>query len=246
MTMVFAATTFSQLPAGGDQEVKDGIAKLIRSFQTKDVDSIAECFKFPFHRPYPIPVIYSEEEFVHRFEEVFDEEVSEKIRRSLIEKDWTMMGWRGYMLFDGLVWVQYDGKVDGINYLSAKEKQIREDLIAEDKKTIHTDLQAFEAPVLKWETQSVALRIDYLGDEFRLGIWKVGESFSGIPERVIEDGTVVFEGSGGNHYYRFQQDDTVYECWVEVIGGESKYRIGTITIQKQGVEVFHEEANRSY
>ncbi len=246
VAMMFTTALFSQIPASEDVEAKDGIAKLIDSFQADDVDAIAECFRFPFHRAYPIPAIHSKEEFVRRFEEVFDEEISRKIKTSRIEEDWTEMGWRGYMLFNGLVWIDYDGKVKGINYFSAKERRIRGDLITKDRGTIYRGLQGFEAPVLKWDTESVTLRIDELEGDFRLGIWEVGESFSRAPERVISHGTVVYEGSGGNHCYKFKQDETLYECWVEVLGGESEYGIGSLTIQEHGVRVLQEEASRSY
>lgn len=188
-----------------------------------------------------------------RFAEVFDDELLKLIAESDFAKDWEQVGWRGYMLDHGTVWVDYDGKVWRINHASAAEQTARERLIEEDRAALHSSLRTFEEPLLKWETAHWRLRVDDLGGpgpgkDYRLAIWARENDFKTAPQRVVDGGTLVFEGSGGNHFYRFEADGLVYQCDVEVLGGESEYGIGTFLIldtepQKPVVE---EEAIRSF
>ena len=76
--------------------------------KTGDKAVLSRVIIFPLERPYPIPSI-TRDEFLERYHEVFDEEFV----RTIIESDqfdWDSVGWRGLMLNNGLLWLNYDNQ----------------------------------------------------------------------------------------------------------------------------------------
>lgn len=51
------------------------------------------------------------------------------------------------MLNDGILWLDLQGQITGINYQSKAEKEHRITLIEKEKKTIHSLLWQFKEPV---------------------------------------------------------------------------------------------------
>ena len=150
------------------------------------------------------------------------------------------------MLHDGLVWAGENGLITAINYESQKEQSIRAALIEADRKTLHESLRSFDKPVLKWDTRNHRLRIDEVGEHYRLVLWPVGLQFKDKPELVIEQGSLTYDGSGGNHHYSFTLGKKIYVCDVEVVGGEGGRHIGSFEIRMDGKTPPGEEALKSY
>ena len=105
----------------------DDIRKVINTIKGGSEKKIASLVKYPLAMSYPVPDINNEEEFIERFDEVFDEAILEKIASSSID-DWNTVGWRGIMFDLGMVWLDYDGFIKGINYETSIAKKIQKDL----------------------------------------------------------------------------------------------------------------------
>lgn len=174
---------------------------IIEAFRTLDKGSLANNIAYPLTRQYPIPSINDRNEFLKRFDEIFDEDFIQFVVSSDINDDWMSVGWRGIMLANGLMWANYDGKIRAINYQSEAERAIREKLINKDKEGLHPSIQGFSEPVLEWETENFRIRIDDMGDHnYRYSSWDIKKSIKDKPDLILKNGDVVFEGSGGNHY----------------------------------------------
>lgn len=96
------------------------VQKMIDAAKARDQQALARQIKYPFKREYPIPAIKSPAEMVARFDEVFDDAILNSIASSRAGQDWQAMGWRGIMLGSGEVWLDFDGKVIGINHQTAQ------------------------------------------------------------------------------------------------------------------------------
>src|ERR1700753_2326559 len=96
---------------------------LIDAFKSRNAKKIADFVYFPLRREYPLKDVKNKDDFIRRFDEIFDEYLVSHIANSKI-KDWSEVGWRGIMLDNGIVWIDDSGKITGTNYQSVKEKRL--------------------------------------------------------------------------------------------------------------------------
>jgi len=178
-------------------------------------EELCKYIDYPFYRDYPIPPITNKEEFLRRYDEIFDETLLKMIVNSDIATDWCEMGVKGIMLGNGDVWISENGELIGINYQSETEKKRREEIIQIDKNSVHKSLKEFESLVWIMETDKYKIRIDDLGnDNFRYASWKVGNSMKNKPDVILTNGILRVEGSAGNQIYSFANGNFVYQCCI--------------------------------
>ena len=214
LSLLFASNTFAL-----DQQYHQNIAAIIAAFKADDKAAVASLVSYPLARAYPVPAINNEAELIERFEQVFDQQLIAQIAGSDIDTDWDKVGWRGIMLNSGVVWVDTDGKIIGLNYQTAKEQLLAKRLIAADKKGLHPSINSFVEPILDWQTAKYRIRVDDLGDSnYRYASWSIDKKLSDKPDIILEHGDIEFEGSGGNHSYTFKNGRYSYVLQVTVIG----------------------------
>lgn len=218
----------------------DNINNVIALFQQKDIDKIASIIKFPLNREYPIPGIKDEKEFKQRFNDVFDETLINKIAHSKTEQ-WSEVGWRGIMLDNGIVWIESDeGKIIAVNYQSDFEKKLNADLISKEKDSLHILLKKFERPTYKIKTSNYLIRIDEItNNTYRYASWNITEPESSKPDLILNNGTLEFSGSGGNHDITFLNGDYTYKIYRNIIAEKGAPDI-TLVVEKDGQEILTE------
>lgn len=141
------------------------------------------------------------------------------IANSNINEDWSDAGWRGIMLHNGIVWIDYDGKLITPNYTSDKEKTIEEKWINYEKELLHTDLKDFKETIHTIETDKLIVRIDLLEDgKYRYASWSIDSEISDKPDLVINNGERTLDGSGGNHHFTFTNGQYSYIVFVNFLG----------------------------
>ena len=209
------------LLSGQDLSIKN--QKIVRNFietvKTKNKDKICSLVRYPLTREYPIPEVKNKNELLKRFDEVFDIKLVNLIVKSKVNTDWSDVGWRGIMLLDGEVWLDFDGKLIGVNYQSQFEKKKKEELIKIQRNSLHESLRVFKSPVCILETSKYRIRIDEMGNnKFRYASWRLQQNISEKPEMLLLDGKVEFDGSGGNHSYIFKSGKYKYECGIVEMG----------------------------
>ncbi|HSI08926.1 MAG: hypothetical protein ACAH89_07580 [Rariglobus sp.] len=224
------------------------LQETVQAFRAGDVSVIAKHIQFPLARQYPLPSVETPEEFAQRYTDIFDASLLKLITASVAEKDWDLVGWRGYMLDRGTVWAEIDGRITGINYETKKARELRLKLIEVDRRRLHHSLIRFNDPVLKWDTLSFRLRIDDLGDaNYRLALWRSDQHPQSKPALSITAGKFEREGSGGDHTYTFHLNDVTYRCDVTVLGDDQGTpKIGTFTILRKDRELLTEDVLRDY
>lgn len=203
------------------KEYQDLVTDFIDCVKSSKIERIADKISYPFEREYPIPTIKNKQEFSHRFNEIIDDSLKQIIINSNPSTDWSAVGWRGIMLNQGILWIDYDGKLRGVNYQSKTEKELKDRLIKEDKANIHSSLSNFTRPVYLLETTEFRIRIDEINkDNYRYASWTINKSMNDKPDLIIENGKLEFQGSGGNHNIRFKNSDSIYECSIIVMGSK--------------------------
>jgi hypothetical protein len=224
---MISSTLFSQSIL--EKKYQDIIRPFWNAVQNNDRKTIIDLIHYPLKRQYPIPQINNNLEMNERYETLFDETLLNIIKNSSIETDWTNMGWRGIMLGNGKVWIDYDGKIIAVNYQSPQETELMKNIIIEIKNYLHKSLIDFVQPVLSCKTENYKFRIDLLDNNYnyRLSIWSKDKEQSDIPDMVLSNGERIPDGSGGNHLYVFN-DKFQYILSIDILtaceyGGFSIY-----------------------
>ena len=210
---------------GYTQDLKKENFEIVKTFvdciKSNDIKKLKTLIDYPLRREYPLSDIKNELEFKEQYNKIFDDSLRTIIISSNIEKDWSAVGWRGIMLNNGILWLDYDGRLISVNYQSNFERDKRNKLIDKDKKTISERLKYFEEPILIIETKKFKIRIDKLNNgKYRYASWSIDSKMSKKPDLIIKDGNWIPEGSGGNHRYEFINGDYKYNCVINVLGTE--------------------------
>lgn len=205
------------------QELKKEHQAIVTTFVDyilhNDIDLLKTQITYPLKRAYPLPDVRNESEIKERYSEIFDDHLKQVIISSDIRKDWTSVGWRGIMLNNGIIWLDYDGRLIAINYQSDIETKKRNTLIETDKAAIHESIRNFKEPLLLITTEKFKIRIDELSSgKFRYVSWSSNREMSEKPDLIIENGSLKMDGSGGNHYYEFINGNYKYVCYLNILG----------------------------
>ena len=206
---------------------------------------MAEKVRFPLQRAYPIPSVKNHQDFIKRYDQIFDKEFVKKIIFANPAKDWTSMGWRGIMFANGDVWLNYeDGKLLTVNYDSPFEKKYQKQLIQKDRDGLHPSIREYKLPVIILTTTQLRIRIDDLGKgNYRYTSWSINAKKSSPPINLLVKGERIPDGNGGNHFYLFKQGDYKYEVYISVIGKSSTPQ-ANLSVYKKGKRILNVNAKR--
>lgn len=226
------------------QELKKEYQKLVSNFiyniKNDKKESIANIAIYPFDREYPIPVIKNKKEFIKRYNDIFDDKLKLMIINSNPATDWSDVGWRGIMLNNGDVWLEYDGSLSVVNYKSKSEAKLLTQLIENEKKNIHPSLSHYKRPICLLETSKYKIRIDDMGNEnYRYACWAINKSQIDKPDLILDKGIRHVEGSVANLVFKFQNGEYVYECFIDAMGDKPP---ATLTVYKEDKEILSQGA----
>jgi hypothetical protein len=214
------------------QTVESAVTAFKKTVSGRDRKALAEFVAYPLQRMVPLPRICNPEQFLEAFDEILDDALLRSISASTLTEDWAEMGWRGIMFQNGALWLNDEGKITAINYQTEPGKNKRAALMEAERKSLHASLRQFMEPVLEWKTIDYRIRIDRISDDtYRYAVWPVHKEHSEKPDLVLNNGSVTFEGSGGNHHYDFKSGTNLYRCYVNLIGA-SDMQPGELEVQK--------------
>lgn len=219
LVLIFSLTEgYSQL---SKTEYEHVVAYFVDCIKHVDIDKLDSIISYPIERTYPIPPISNKQELRNRYTEIFDDSLTTLIATSNIKEDWSDVGWRGIMLKNGVVWLDYNGRLITTNYSSRKEITIKEELIESERNLLHTDLKEFKSPIHTVETAKFMVRIDLLENQkYRYASWSKESDMSNKPDLVINNGELTPDGSGGNHYFTFTNGVYRYKLYVNMMGAD--------------------------
>ena len=213
------------------------VQKVLQAFKGKNINDIAKLVAYPLEREDPLPPIRNEKEFIQRFNDVFDQHLLSSIVNSKIEKDWNEVGWRGIMLGDGDIWINYDGQISAINYQSPTELMVSNRLRAKGRRALHRSVSQYAKSILNWQTKRYHIRVDELKDgQLRYTSWSKGKKTSQKPDLILHNGMLQMDGTGRNQSYVFHNGKYKYQLKVNSIGTSSA-TYGMLKVFKGGQEV---------
>lgn len=199
------------------------VTKFIEAIKSNEPSKIAKFVEYPLERPHHIPDIQNEADFIKRFEMVFDKDMLDGIANTKPE-DWQRVGWRGIMLPPGYFWLDDRGKLIATNVVTDKEEKYILDWEKADRENLFVNLRQFDKNIYVFKVAKGTGRIDRIKTNekyvytYRYAFWNAGKNMSDKPDIVIENGDVEYQGSGGNHTYRFKNGAYIYEFDVTYVG----------------------------
>ncbi len=177
---------------------------------------------YPLERDHPIPSIKNKDDFINRFDVIFDEYLINKIINSDIDKDWDTAGWRGMMLDRGTLWLNYDGTIRSINYQSQLEANLKKNIIKRQKSILHWSVRDYESSVISGLTTKHKIRIDSIKNGgYRYSAWTINKSINEKPDLILFSNDMEVVGSMRNVHYRFYNNGYKYEV-TDYYGGREK------------------------
>ncbi len=227
---LFAAAFLAALPAAAQTESggtgnNAGIQKITAAFASKDRSRIADCFAFPYNRPYPLRTITNKIDFLALYDSIIDAELCEKIAKSS-RADWQEIGWRGTALDNGLVWLDDNGKICALNYETAAGRAELAKAIEEDKQSLSSRYRNFRYPCAQWKAGGRIYRVDQLNTKKETYRLLILDAKSAAVLVELAEGSRKWDGSGGNYYYVWQDSrKKQHLIWVDVMGGSSCYAL---------------------
>ncbi len=218
------------------------VLKVIHTFQNGNKDSIAALVNYPLKRYEPFDDIENATQFVAHFSEMFDSTLIATISNSELDQ-WSEVGWRGVMLNNGIVWIDYDWKIRSFNYETPFEKNMYKQYIDQQKSMIHSSLKQFEDTYFTFETKRNIIRIDKLkNNTLRYASWKVGKNQSEKPDLILLNGVWTPDGSGGNYHISFSINEFTYIVYRNILGEETTLDC-TIEVLKNEKEILRQHGN---
>ncbi len=193
------------------------VSKFISSLKNNRIDELAKNVAFPFERLYPLPRIKNKQEFLNRFEEIFDKQLIELIVNSSFS-EWEEMGDK-FTFNNGEVCLSIEGKLLAVNHQTTKQFEEIKDIINCEKKSLHESLFAFQKPIISFVTETHRVRIDEINDDnFRFCMWGVSKPWDEIPDLILENGLYQEFEVEGNSMFEFKNGEIKYQCSLSEVG----------------------------
>lgn len=117
-----------------------------------------------------------------------------------------------------------------------------------DKKAVKVQKSVYveSEVILEWATKDYLIKIVKLKDgTYKYFSWSTKSSFQNKPDLVIVGGEMTYDGSAGNHYYTFKNNEYEYRCSVTILG-KSATSYGYIEIFKNGKEILFQTIMKEY
>lgn len=122
-----------------DSDVPCSIADMMTAISRKETDKVAQYISYPFYRPYPIRHIKNKQEFVQQYDNIISEDCRTRMAHAIPE-EWTQVGWRGYMIDNGLAWIEEDSTgnwhITSIAYPTPREDALWKRLAEEERQIL--------------------------------------------------------------------------------------------------------------
>lgn len=204
-----------------------GVAEAI---ENDSPSQFASAVTYPIERPYPLPDVKDSAEMVTYFNKIVDEPLKKAVKENP-DTAWQQEGWRGWTLQNGSYFWIDEGKIYDITYISKRESQMLDSLQNLEIASLDPSMRKDWLPVacivdsISGSIFRIDSRIDVDPPVYRLAGYSSDSDLSGTPSLILY-GTLDLEGSMGNRYYRFADDDgTTAEYTPDVSEDDEKPQI---------------------
>jgi len=229
MVMVFAYIMPTQSSFALEPQQKQVVSKLIEAFKQNNRVAVVNMVSYPLERQAPIPAINNQNEFMQRYDEVFDRTLLNTIIRSNIHTDWDNIGWQGVILNNGIVALDPDGNITEIKHVSSFEQTFLNRIQAEKiakrdpkgRRALHRSVNEYNQALVELTTNRFHIRVDEVAQgQLRYASWALNKNTSDVPDLILNNGRML-PGSGRNQRFIFNDGTSSYELSVHSTGASA-------------------------
>jgi hypothetical protein len=170
----------------------------IDEVKTRQIEKVVARVAYPLRRQKPVPFVMNAQDMTNRYAVILDEDLVKRISESKPFENWGPVGYKGIMLNDGDVWLDFDGKVIAIN--TGSEQEI------EDMKH-----RWAAAPAYTFETSKFRIQISKPSEgEYKYMSWSVYASPESEPDLVVHHGAFIGNQLDAGHEFHFNNGKYEY------------------------------------
>lgn len=190
-------------PEPMEDDLNEYHLKAVREFQedvrSGDRERIASHFSFPYDIGYPLPAIRDKDDFMAKYDLLFDRDIEVDI---VCSNDWCDFGWRGIACNSGwLLWGDMDSTAFAVTAFNTHTDAFRkawQEEVDRQRTRVHPSLRNYLKPKVVAKTDSCIFRVDEMPDgKLRLAFWQKGKTMKDRPDYVNQEGFRCLEGSAG-------------------------------------------------
>jgi hypothetical protein len=237
-------------------------AKFVSEFQdmirNDKAEELSERVGYPFSRNYPLKPIETKEEFVKRYDEVFDDKQKEFLLRVSPNEDWEdekygrtfwAVSQEGtIMLKRSLIASFIDLDLKGnLIQLSASSKEREEaKRLKKDPTGLHESIKDFDEIKVIVDTGKFLVRIDRIErGAYRYASWSGGKSMSDKPDLILSNGECDYGQISGS--CDFRSGSIWYSAELYFGGGVNGEISGAVLkVEKDGNTLLKQKAKLKY
>lgn len=229
MIMIFSYIMPTQNSYALEPQQKLVVSNLIQALKQNNRVAVVNMVSYPLERQEPIAAINNQNEFMQRYDEVFDRTLINTIIRSNIHTDWDDIGWQGVILNNGIVALDPDGNITEIKHVSSFEQALLKRLQAEKivkrdpkgRRALHRSVNDYDQALVELTTNRFHIRVDEVAPgQLRYASWALNKSTSDVPDLVLNNGRML-SGSGRNQRFVFNNGSYSYELSVHAMGASA-------------------------
>lgn len=190
----------------------EGVKKIVAAIMADDAEGFARQIDYPLERPYPLHDIADESAMKEYYRVLVDDSLKSAISRSK-PGDWWQMGWRGWSVYDGQYFWLDENAIYRVNYISEREKAIKQRLVRREIGSLPKQLQGDWEPVgcFHGPESGEIFRIDKKpgvpeNSVYRLAVFSSDRALNESPAMILT-GSLEIQGTIGAKVYTFQGPD---------------------------------------
>ncbi len=228
------------------------VTDIVKAVANDDSVSFSSHVNYPLERPYPLKDIQNEKEMKAYYPVLMDDSLRNVLAKST-SSEWSEAGWRGWTVKDGqYLWI--DGDVYAVNYISSREKTLKDSLVKKEKASLPENIRTGWLPewVMEDVSEGTVYRIDAdstsvasassgKGNEgtYRLAVYHRGGDLRRNPERILR-GKRKVEGTAGSPFYYFS------ETPIKEANDSVEYVIEIYSAETGGPKLYHREKRKEF
>ncbi|MDE6409011.1 MAG: hypothetical protein K2K81_02030 [Muribaculaceae bacterium] len=226
------------------------VTDIVKAVANNDSVSFSSHVNYPLERPYPLKDIQNEKEMKAYYPVLMDDSLRNVLAKSS-SSEWSEAGWRGWTVKDGqYLWI--DGDVYAVNYISSREKTMKDSLVRREKASLPANIRAgwtpewvmediAEGTVYRIDADSISIasaQSDRIGDgTYRLAVYQRGGDLRRHPERILR-GKRKIEGTAGSVFYYFSESP------MKEMNDSVEYVIEIYSAETGAPRLYHREKKR--
>ncbi|HNE82701.1 MAG TPA: hypothetical protein PLG25_02430 [bacterium] len=174
-------------------EVDSAVIRFRQLVREHRIIQLSRLIKYPLRRTSPIPDIQNPYAFIRYFPVLFDSSITKRLNASGNDD----LVWRTdhYEMVDGRIWLDSNGYIVAIPYVSSHEEHLISQIKAEACAADITDSVFARRTRLFWDADAYIIRVDETAEGLRYSSWNRGKSVTQSPDLMLWRGSVSNDSS---------------------------------------------------